>query len=121
MTQSLFSGTIFAKFFVLGAFFGLVFEICKIFKRISKNNIFITNTINFVYFCALGTCFCSFLLKICNGIVYVYTIAAVLLGIIIEQISIGFLFTKFYDLLYNISTKIVKKIKHTKLGKKLLR
>ena len=121
MAQSLFSGIIFLKFFVLGVIFGAVFEVCKIFKLISKNNIFIVNTVYFVYFCTLGTYFCSFLLKICSGVVNVYTIIAVVLGIVIEQISIGFLFTKFYKLVYNIGTKIIIKAKNTKLGNKLLR
>lgn len=121
MEQSLFSGVVFLKFLALGAVFGLLFEICKIVKRISKNNIFIVNTIYFVYFCALGTCFCSFALKLCNGIVFWYAIVAIILGIIIWQISIGFLFTKFYNLVYNVFNKIVQRCKRTKLGNKLLR
>lgn len=121
MAQSLFSGIIFLKFFVLGIIFGGVYEICKLFKLVSKNNIFIVNTINFVYFCVLGTYFCSFLIKICSGVVHIYTVFAVILGIIIEQISIGFLFTKFYKLVYNVFVKIANKAKSTKLGNKILR
>lgn len=121
MTDSFFSGIIFLKFFVLGVIFGLIYEVCKLFKIISKNNLFIVNTITCIYFCTLGTTFCSFLLKICNGSVNVYTIIAVVLGILIEQICIGFFFTKFYKLVYNVSAKILRKLKSTKLGNKILR
>lgn len=121
MTDSIFSGIIFLKFFVLGAIFGLIYEVCKLFKIISKNNIFIVNTIKCIYFCILGTYFCSFLLKNCDGSIQVYTIIAVILGIIIEQICIGFFFTRFYKLVYNVSTKILGKLKSTKLGNKILR
>ena len=121
MFESLFGGMIFLNFFVLGAVFGLAFEVCKIFKRISKNNIFIVNTINFVYFCILGMFYCGFVLRLCSGVIHPYTIVAVVSGIIIEQICIGFFFTKFYDLLYNVCVKLVAKAKRTKLGNKILR
>ena len=116
-----FSLIIFLKFFVLGVVFGFVFEICKLVKLVCKNNLFIINTAKFVYFCVFGTYFCSFLLKICSGNVYLYAIIAAALGIILQQFSIGFLFTKFYKVLYNIFVKISRKIKNTKLGNKFLR
>lgn len=115
------SGVIFLKFFVLGTIFGLIYEACKITKRISKNNIWIVNTLNFVYCAMFGTYFCAGVVNLCNGCVWWYTLAGSFLGLILEQISIGFLFTKFYDLLYNVFNKVCTKAKDTKLGNKLLR
>lgn len=121
MGENIFSLGIFLKLFVLGIIFGLIYEICKLSKIFSKNNIFIVNAINFVYFCVLGMVFCTFLIKYNQGVFNIYAVFAVLCGIIIEQISIGFLFTKFYQVVYNIHTKLKQKIKNTKFGNKLLR
>lgn len=121
MFDSLFSGVIFLKFLFLGIIFGLIYEICKLTKRITKNNIFIVNTVKFVYFSVLGIFFCSFVLRLCSGQVLFYTIFAVIVGIILEQISIGFFFTKFYDMVYNVFAKLISKAKTTKLGNKILR
>lgn len=121
MFSSATGGVIFLKFFFLGVLFGLAFEICKIFKRVFKNNIYIQNTIYFVYFSILGLFFCSYNLSLCDGVFYVHTVIATILGIIIEQISIGFFFTKFYSLVYNITIKLSNKIKSTKIGTKILK
>ena len=121
MFESLFGGVYFLKFFVLGLFFGLAYEICKLTKIISKNNIFIVNTIQFVYFFVLGVFFCGKTLSLCDGVVHFYCIAATILGIVIEQICIGFFFTKFYKMVYNMFTKAGEKIKLTALGNKILR
>lgn len=121
MFQNMFDGQIFLKFLFLGVIFGLFFEICKIIKIISKNNIFITNTINFIYFCTFGTYFCSFLLKFAGGTLYIYTILASVFGFVLEQISIGFFFTNLYKLLYNVFTKLMSRAKSTKFGSKILR
>ncbi len=111
-------------FFLLmttGAICGLCYESCKIIKRISKNNIFITNVANFIYFCAVGLCFCSFLIKNCSGELKIYYIFAFVLGLVLEQISVGFFFTKFYKLVYNVFTKILRKLKSKKIVTKILR
>lgn len=121
MFASSVSGIIFLKFFVLGVIFGSIFEICKLSKIISKNNIWIVNTINFVFWAVLGTYFCSGVVSLCNGNVLWYAIVAVIIGLFLEQISIGFLFTKFYHLVYNIFVKVWKKTKSTRLGNKMLR
>ncbi|MBQ8468360.1 MAG: spore cortex biosynthesis protein YabQ [Clostridia bacterium] len=121
MFSSLAGGGLFLQFFLLGVFCGLGYECCKILKLLFKNNIIITNAANFVYFCVCGICFCGFLLKLAGGIVYFYLIVAMVLGIVIEQISIGFFFTKFYFLVYNVFTKMFARIKKTKFGKHLLR
>lgn len=121
MFDSLFGGVIFLDFLFLGLIFGFIYEVCKLTKRLTKNNIFIVNTVKFIYFSVLGVFFCSFILRYCSGRVLFYTIFAVILGIILEQISIGFFFTKFYDMVYNVCTKVLGKIKNTKLGNKILR
>ena len=121
MFASLIGGALFIKFFILGLFLGVCYEICKIFDLIFKHNIWITNTINFVYFLTAGTIFCSFLINFANGVIGFYIIFAFVIGCILEQISIGFFFTKFYKLLYNIFTKIITKTKTTKFGSNILR
>ena len=121
MFFSLMGGTLFIKFFVLGIILGAGYEICKIFDLIFKHNILITNTINFVYFLTSGTIFCSFLINFANGIMGFYIILALVVGIVLEQISIGFFFTKFYKLLYNACIKLINKTKSTKFGSKILR
>lgn len=115
------SGVVFLKFFALGVVFGVIFEVCKLTKIISKNNIWIVNTIKFVFWAIFGTYFCASVLSHCNGNVLWYTVLAVLLGFFLEQISIGFLFTKFYRLVYNIFVKVWNKTKSTKFGNKILR
>ena len=121
MFESLFGGVYFLKFFVLGLFFGLAYEICKLTKIISKNNFFIVNTAEFIYFFVVGVFFCTKTLSLCDGVVHFYCIAATILGIVIEQICIGFFFTKFYKMVYNMFTKAGEKIKLTALGNKILR
>lgn len=121
MFESLFSGILFLRFLVLGLSFGFLYEVCKFTKLITKNNIWIVNVVKFIYFSLIGTCFCVFLLKYTNGRVFFYTIFASILGIILEQISIGFFFTKFYNMVYNVFAKALSKIKTTKFGSKLLR
>ncbi len=121
MFASSISGIIFLKFFVLGVVFGGVFEICKLIKLVSRNNIWIVNTITMVFWATLGTFYCMGIINLCSGCVWWYTIVAVIFGLFLEQISIGFLFTKFYNLLYNIFVKVWKKTKSTKLGNKFLR
>lgn len=121
MFDSLFGGIVFLQFLFLGFVCGIFYEVCKLCARFTKNNIFIVNTVKFVYYCMVGVLFCSFIFKYCSGQVQFYTFFACLLGIIIEQISIGFFFTKFYNLVYNIFTKVLDKAKNTKLGNKILR
>ena len=121
MFNSLFGGYLFLRFFALGVIFGFIYEICKIVKIISKNNIFITNTITFVYMCTLGTCFCSVVLNYASASFKIYFVIACLLGVVLEQICIGFLFTKFYNLVYNVFIKIINWLNKTKFGKKVLR
>lgn len=112
---------LFFYFLILGLVCGICFEICKLTKLISKNNLFIVNVVNFIYFCIVGACFCSFLIKKCNGDLKLYIIFAFVLGMVLEQISVGFFFTKFYKMVYNVIVKIISKIKTTKVGKKILR
>lgn len=121
MFASLFSGIIFLKFLVVGVCFGFAYELCKIFKLIFKNNIYIVNTTSFVYFAVLGLVFASCVLKLCSGQVYLYAFFATIIGILIEQFSIGIGFTKIYSLLYNVFSKVTTKIKNTKLGNKIFR
>ena len=112
-------GILFLQFFVLGIFFGLAYEIVKIFKIAFSNNIFIQNAIKFVYFLGVGFAFCIFLLSKTNGIVYFYCVVATVVAAILEQISVGFFFTKFYQLLYNVFTKLWTKSKNTKIFKRI--
>lgn len=114
-------GQIFLKFLFLGIIFGFVYEICKILKLVFKNNVFITNTANFIFFCTFGVYFCSFLMRFANGNVYLYTIFASIIGFVLEQNSFGFFFTFIYKLLYNVSRKIKNKIVSTKIGRKFLK
>lgn len=115
------SGIVFLKFFVMGIVFGIIFEVCKLAKMVSRNNFWIVNTVNFVFWSTLGTYFCAKVISICNGNILWYAVFAVLIGLFLEQISIGFLFTKFYHLVYNIVVKVWNKTKSTKLGNKILR
>ena len=110
---------LFFYFLIIGIICGILFEICKLTKLVSKNNLFITNTVNFIYFCLIGMCFCSFLIKKCQGELKIYILFAFVVGIFLEQISIGFFFTKFYKMVYNTIIKIVTKIKVTKFGKRI--
>jgi len=121
MFESLVGGSIFLQFLLLGVLFGLGYEVCKILKFVFKNNIWVTNCANFVYFCVLGMYFCSFLLRFAAGEVHIYLIVATLVGIYLTQISVGFFFTKFYKMVYNVLTKMRERIKKTKFGKHLLR
>lgn len=121
MFESSVGGALFLHFFCYGICCGGAYEICKIFKLVFKNNIWITNAIKFVYYLLCGMIFCAFVIKICDGEIYAYTIFASILGLVLEQISIGFFFTKFYKLLYNMLTKLGGKFKKTKLAQKILR
>ena len=112
---------IFLKFLFLGIIFGVFYEICKIIKIVSKDNVFITNTSNFLFFCTFGVYFCSFLTRFAGGEFQLFTIFSSILGFVLEQNSIGFFFTFARKLLYNVSRKVKNKIKSTKLGSKILR
>lgn len=115
------SGWLFLQFFVLGIILGFAYEICKIFKLLFSNNIFVQNAIKFVYFLAAGFLFCVYLLKYTHGIIHFYLLFAAAVGIVVEQISAGFFFTKFYQLLYNVFAKLAAKFKVSKLGKRILK
>lgn len=121
MFASSFSGIVFLKFLVLGFVFGFIYEICKITKLISKNNIVIVNIVNLIYFCVLATMHASFLYNICDFKIEAYTIVATILGILIEQICVGIFFTKFYRLVYNVYAKLLERAKSTRVGKNILR
>lgn len=121
MFNSELSGYIFLKFFVLGIFLGLAYEACKIVQRLTKRNIWIVNTFEFVFCGAASIIFCLKNLTLLNGTIHWWTLLATFIGLALEQISIGFFFTKFYNLLYNISVKIFSKAKRTSFGKKILR
>ena len=121
MFSGLFNGSIFIRFFILGIKFGLIYEVVKLIKIISKNNLFIVNTILFVWVSAVGTAYCVQTLLLCSGEIKLFTIAAILLGVVVEQICIGFFFTKFYSLLYNVFIKAAAKLKATRFGSKFLR
>ena len=113
------SGALFLQFFVLGIFLGAGYEICKIFKVVFSNNIFIQNAIKLVYFLAFGFVFCVYLLKYTHGIIHFYLLFACILGVVLEQISVGFFFTKFYQVLYNVFTKVAQKFKSSRFGKRI--
>jgi len=121
MLESAQSGALFLQFFVLGIMLGVGYEICKIFKLVFNNNIIIQNAIKLLYFLAFGLAFCVYLLKYTHGIIHFYMVFACMLGIAIEQISVGFFFTKFYQLLYNVFAKVAQKFKNSRLGKRVLK
>ena len=121
MFITLLNGSIFIRFLLLGLKFGLIFEIFKLIKRISKNNLVIVNTVLFVWVCALGTAYCVNIVNICSGEIKLFTMLATVVGVLIEQICIGFFFTKFYNLVYNVFIKVTTKLKNTHLGSKILR
>ena len=121
MLDSLYSGTIFIRFFALGVGIGLGGLAVQIFCRLFKRNIIITNSANFCYYSAQGIVFCSFLFKIAGGALSFYMVLATTLGVAAEKITLSKLFTKLARWVYNAFIKWLPKAKTGRLGAKVLK
>ena len=92
---------LFLKFFWFGLIFGLIWLLCKLVIKVSKNNVYIFNIITFCFVLAFGVIY----VWLCNSY-YNYSfcwfgLLGMVLGIILVSISINFFFTIFAKLLYN--------------------
>lgn len=92
---------IFVRFLILGLYFGLARIPCKWAVRLSKNNVYVHNLVEFAFWLAFGGVF-----ALCSVLLYNYTfcwfgLLAMFLGLILVKISIDFFFTNLILLLYN--------------------
>lgn len=108
---------LFLKFCLIGFCFGSMFGLSNLLSMCFKNNAV------FRLFLDLGICGAMLFLtthyiNILNmGELRIYIIFAIIIGILIERRTVGKLFAKFYNWLYNRFVTVNNKFKVTTFGK----
>lgn len=110
-------GLIFLYLFLIGIGAGIIVTISFVLRSCFKHNYLITLILDI-----LTTIICSLLyyfsvVYLYDGILQWFTIVAYLLGMILQQKTIGKLVAKLVNLVYNTSIKLLTKFKTTRIGK----
>ena len=97
---------VFFKFLWAGLVFGLIKIVCNLVLRLFKNNVYAVNLISFCYWGLFGfhflkLCFIYYNLSFCW-----FGLLGMFLGIGLVKISLDFLFTKSFLLVYNKIAKL---------------
>ena len=97
---------IFFKFLWSGLIFGLIKILCNFVCRLLKNNVYAVNIISFCYWGLFGLhyiklCFIYYNLSFCW-----FGLLGMFLGVGLIKISLDFLFTKLFLLVYNKMAKL---------------
>ena len=109
----------FVVLFVSGICSGLVFDLSKLFKFITKNFIAICVIADFLSVIIGGAFFCFAEYYFLDFKLYGFGVIAFLLGFFVERISIGFLLAKTGRWVYNVSVKVNNRLKSTKIFNKI--
>lgn len=113
--------TRFAIFFVGGMVVGAGWGIINFIKIITKQNAIIKHVVEGFFACVFVFTFFVLLINANYGVFRLYLTFAFALGFTVERKTLGFLFAKMFDWLYNKLCKIVRNIKQTKLAKRVLK
>ena len=105
----------------VGVFTGFASDLMYFIKMLFKNNHIVKAAIDFcVYF--IGASFVFVIAcNINNNIFSFYEIIGFVIGTLLQKISCGNLIAKFFDMLYNKFTKILARLKKSKLGSKIFK
>lgn len=114
-----------SKIFLCTVYFGIVCGVCLMAKKLIDNffknkKIVVLITDIFIFFVA------TILFLICinlfnYGEFRLYELAGFVLGIVLEQISLNKIVEKTFSLIYNLITKLINKLKTTKIFSKVLK
>lgn len=107
--------------FLIGLGLGLVYGILGFIKLLIKNNIVISNILNFVYAISCGFVVLFTTIQLNYGQFRWFLMAGFLIGIITERKTLGKIFAKFFLWLYNKLSKCQSALKNTKVVKKILK
>lgn len=112
---------LFFVFFVLGVLFGAIWGILGFVKLILNNKWFFSHPLEsaFAAFCVLG--FFVTQINFNFGEFRFFLLVACILGFFIERKTLGKLFAKIYCWIYNKLKVGLKKLRQTKLIKKVLK
>lgn len=113
------------KIFLCTLYFGLVCGIFltakKVVDNMFKKNKFAVMATDIIFF-AIATILFLICINVFNfGEFRLYELIGFALGVWLEQISLNKIVEKFFNMVYNILTKIFKKLKQTKLFARVLK
>ena len=92
---------IFVKFLWIGLIFGVLRIFKKILCHFCKNNLYISNSLSFLFWIGLGDQFIKLCAEYYDYAFCWFGLIAVFLGLFLVEISLNFFFTKLIFLLYN--------------------
>ena len=105
---------IFFRFLLLGLYFGIAKIFCEWVKRLFRNNVYVSNLIDFAFWLAFGGVFALLSVALYNYTFCWFGLLGMFLGLLLVKISINFFFTNLILLLYNKFTK--RKLRKSKNG-----
>ena len=101
---------IFLKFLWAGLFWGLINIGCKIVNFLCNKNVYVFNLISFLFCLGFGYHFILLCQEFYNFSFCWFGLLGMMVGLILVQISLNFLFTNMFIMLYNkfVSFKLRK-------------
>lgn len=104
-------------FFLLGVISGSIYGITKFIVHIFKKHILAQILLDLLFTLSSGLLFVFANIRYFYGEIRAYICIIFMLGMYLEQKTIGKLFAKLYLILYNWAITMVKNLKQTWLGK----
>ncbi len=105
----------------IGVGLGATYGVLNFVKMIFKNNIIISNILNFVFGVGCGIVALLATINLNFGQFRWFIVLGFVLGVIIERKTLGKLFAKIFLWLYNKFSKWISALKNTKVVKKILK
>lgn len=112
---------LFLLFLLIGFLFGCLFGVLTFIKKLFKNNIVISNILNFLFVTSFGFVVMLSVIEYNFGEFRFYLIAASFFGLFLERKTLGKIFAKLYLWLYNKLCKVCCALSKTKVVKKILK
>lgn len=106
---------------LLGIVLGVVYGAVGILKIIFKNNIVVSNILDFIFAILSGVAVIFFVVNFNFGVFRWFIVVGVLIGILLERKTLGKIFAKIFLLMYNKFSKCIIALKNTKVVKKILK
>ena len=119
------SETIYAEFntfcyaIMLGAFCGIIYDIIRIFRRIIKKKIAVTDVEDIIYWLVVSVLMFMLMYRENGGMVRGYAIISMAAGMILYEISIGKFFVKYVSKLLKYILNRIRKVMEFVLKKVL--
>ncbi len=111
---------LFMIFFAYGLLVGIICGLMQLTNTMVKGKV-IRFVLDLTITLGAGALFWVLTTHYNSGEIRIFLVIAFVLGIMLERISVGKIFAKWYKLLYNVVKTWLTKFKNSKLGKRLFR